>query len=373
MKKILLLTLALNSAMLFPSCGNSTDSSSKASEPVSSQSIAVEITEPITEVSEEKTHATESDITLRQISNWTIDDIWNKGFCDIYHYVENGKNSTGKDMDIEFTVDNLKIAYNKKDAYNKYILSLDDSIEEQAQLINTWNKMSEQIDILYEKVITETPRPADETYEFKYDLFKQYFDTFYPLCLKIKDPVFKSELNDIPNETENSQLTEQTTEPPKTNAINGIDVDEGLFNVTITIPAEFIQDPDATIAKASEEDGVKSCTVNEDGSITYVMTKKAHSNLIAEFKTTIDNDIDTIIQSGRYPSITDITHNDEFTDFTMYVTDYETYKNSYDGIVKLSLALYTGLYQSLKGEPVDSQDTKLHIIDNSTGEEVETS
>ena len=102
-----------------------------------------------------------------------------------------GTNSVGEQMDIDFTVSNLKIAMEKKDEYNAFIHTLDDSVPEQAQLINAWDKMMEQTDILYTKAITDTPRPSDETYEFNTDLFKQYFDTFYEVAMELDKPKFK--------------------------------------------------------------------------------------------------------------------------------------------------------------------------------------
>ena len=175
MKKILYIVTVFLCLASFTACGTSSDDSS----PKSSESIAKE------------SQSQSSDIKLNDVVNWVTGDIWNKGFCDISHYVKNGKSSTGAEMDIEFTIDNLKIAYKKAEEYNDYILSLDDSIEEQAQLINAWSKMYEQIKLLYEKVVAETPRPADQSYDFDTGLFSQYFDTFYNLAMNINEPVLK--------------------------------------------------------------------------------------------------------------------------------------------------------------------------------------
>lgn len=180
-KTAVILSLLCCTAMLV-SCGDAEESSSRKKKKADSSSAI--------SVSSEAS-SKESSIKLNDVTSWATGKIWNDGFCDIYHYVESGTNSVGEQMDIDFTVSNLKIAMEKKDEYNAFIHTLDDSVPERAQLINAWDKMMEQTDILYTKVITDTPRPSDETYEFNTDLFKQYFDTFYEVAIKLKEPAFK--------------------------------------------------------------------------------------------------------------------------------------------------------------------------------------
>ncbi len=136
MKKLLCVIMALSCVTMFASCRSDDDNGVSKVDTVSSQ-------------------AQTSDVKLMDVVNWVTLDIWNKGFCDIYHYVENGKDSTGQELDIDFTVDNLKIAYKKNEEYNEFIHSLDDSIDEQAQLIKAWDKMYEEMDTLYDKVVSD--------------------------------------------------------------------------------------------------------------------------------------------------------------------------------------------------------------------------
>lgn len=180
MKKAAFIFIILSCTALLTACGDDTESSSRRTKAKDSSSVSS------VDSMEEQT-----DIKMIDVNKWATGDIWNDGFCDIYHYIESGTNAVGDEMDIDFTVSSLKLAMEKKDEYNSFIHSLDDSVPEQAQLINAWDKMIEQTDILYQKVISETPRPSDETYEFSTDLFKQYFDSFYKLSLDIEEYKFK--------------------------------------------------------------------------------------------------------------------------------------------------------------------------------------
>ena len=177
MKRTIALLLSISCIFSMYSCGDKKSNNKKSKS--SSSKVS------------EKNSSEDEKIKIITVSNWATKDIWNDGFSDISHFLEDGKSARGYDMDIDFTLDNLKISMEKKEKYNEFIQSLDDSIPEQAQLINSWNKMCEQIDILYNKVITEKPKAGDRKYDFNTDLFYQYFRKFYEIALDIKEPKFK--------------------------------------------------------------------------------------------------------------------------------------------------------------------------------------
>jgi len=117
-----------------------------------------------------------SEDKLREINNFIITDIWNKGFCDISHYLEDGKSSTGETMDIDFTLEQLADAMNKKAEYDTFINSLED--EKYAKIKQIWNKLSPEIDRLYAQVQEKKPTANDTSYDFDTGLFTQYRDAF---------------------------------------------------------------------------------------------------------------------------------------------------------------------------------------------------
>ena len=127
------------------------------------------------------------------ILNWMTGDIWNDGIFTVKMYSERGTNSIGQQIDIDFCIENLKLAYSKKDEYNEVIHALDDSIPEQNQLIVSWDKAIEQADILIDKITTETPMPQDESYVLETDLFFQYYDSFRDYCSLFSNPTRQEE------------------------------------------------------------------------------------------------------------------------------------------------------------------------------------
>lgn len=175
-KKLLLPTLALCTAL--SACGGS-----KSAE----QTTVVETTEAVTTVpTEETTEAVEetrpqSDISLKEIEGWLIGDIWNEGFCDFYHYEEDGKSSLGETIDIDFALSRFKKNYEKKAEYDAYINSLPDSYD---SLKETWNKLSVEMDKLYDYYkdgVINSGTATDTA------LFVQYRDAFSEDIKNVED------------------------------------------------------------------------------------------------------------------------------------------------------------------------------------------
>ena len=81
--------------------------------------------------------------------------------------------------------------------------------------------------------------------------------------------------------TSTSVTTDQTSAEADTesvsdlSAISDINVEKELFDVTITIPSDYIgETTQDELDKTANENGYKA-TLNDDGSVTYVMTKNS--------------------------------------------------------------------------------------------------
>jgi hypothetical protein len=147
-----------------------------------------------------------------------------------------------------------------------------------------------------------------------------------------------------------------------------VDVDKGLMNVEITLPASMFegQDIDTVIADA-KKGGVKEVTKNEDGSLTYKMSKAKHNEMMKELETSIVDSVEEMKTSGDYPSIKEITYNKSFTEFTVEV-DKNAYENSMDGFATLGLGISGMMYQQYKGVDPNNNKVKIVVKDQATQE-----
>ena len=182
----------------------------------------------------------------------------------------------------------------------------------------------------------------------------------------------RAETSDAVEETESADSSESTVDAlDALESAGEVEVDEGLFDVTITLPADYIDEgtTQEDLDKTAEEKGYQSAILNEDGSVTYVMTKAQHQELLEDTKQSIDEAIAEIAESEDYPSITDITANDDYTNFTV-TTNHEELDMS-ESFLVLGLYIYGGMYAVYSGEEVDN----IHVdfVNSETGEIITSS
>lgn len=86
-------------------------------------------------------------------------------------------------------------------------------------------------------------------------------------------------------------------------------VDKGLINVEVTIPATLYkgQDIDSIISEAKNS-GIKEVIKNEDGSLTYKMSKSEHKKMMKELKERIVKSVEELKTSEDFVSINDVTY-----------------------------------------------------------------
>lgn len=110
------------------------------------------------------------------MKGWLISDIWNDGFCDISHFIGSGTDSTGRTMDIDFTLKKLGKAMEKKAGYDAYINSLTGA--QYDDLKDIWSSLSPEIDRLYAQLQAQKPAAGDNSYDFDLGLYDQYSEAF---------------------------------------------------------------------------------------------------------------------------------------------------------------------------------------------------
>lgn len=152
----------------------------------------------------------------------------------------------------------------------------------------------------------------------------------------------------------------------------GIEVDKGLLDVELTLPAEFFdgQTPEEIEASATKQ-GVKEVKVNEDGTVYYKMSKSDHKKMMDKLKTSIQESMDELITSGDAPSFKEIKYNKDFTNFDVTV-DREAFENSMDAFMIFTFALSGTFYNAFQGEDMDNLKITVNMIDAATNETFDT-
>lgn len=171
-------------------------------------------------------------------------------------------------------------------------------------------------------------------------------------------------------ETTSAETTAETATESETDG-RDLEVDRGILTTTITIPADFIDDLDSTIAEAEANDDVVEYTVNDDGSITYVYESGAYKEKLSAMRSGFDTTVSEMLSSGSYKAITGIAGDDDLKNVDITVSSQQDYENSMDGFAMLGLYMYTGYYQVFCGAS-GNYSTTFHIIDASTGTEFST-
>lgn len=167
------------------------------------------------------------------------------------------------------------------------------------------------------------------------------------------------------NQEDNDDNGESDEENTDFNGLGDVDVDEGLTEVSITVPADYIGDStQEDLDKEVKEKGFISATLNADGSATYVMTKDQHTELMKQIVQSIDESLAEYIGSEDYPNITAIEANENYTSFT--VTTKSTELSFMESFLVMGLYMYGGMYGIFSGEKVDN----IHVdfVNADTGE-----
>ena len=153
---------------------------------------------------------------------------------------------------------------------------------------------------------------------------------------------------------------------------SAVKVDESLFNVDVTLAASFFDDmTEDEIKEKAKENGYLSCKINEDGSVTYTMTKKKHTEMLNQLKDNLDELISGYLNGdNKVSSFVDIQHNEDFSEVNIYV-DSSQY-TSWDSLYAMSFYIAGAYYQAYSGVSADDVDVVVNFVDDSTQEILNT-
>lgn len=158
--------------------------------------------------------------------------------------------------------------------------------------------------------------------------------------------------------------------------LQDVEVDRGFFTVEVTIPANLFGDlvedrTEEEIAANAEESGYIDYTMNDDGSVTYVMPRGVYEEALAEMKQSLDVSIEEIVSES--PDVfQSITYDRSVTAFDV-VVDRPSFEADFAAsFVGFTLGITGLFYQIFEGVASDDQEVMIYFIDGATGESFES-
>ena len=146
--------------------------------------------------------------------------------------------------------------------------------------------------------------------------------------------------------------------------IGKVEVEQKLLSVEITVPADFVGETTQADLDANVSAGkFLSAKLNDDGSVTYKMTKGQHKEVMEGIKQSIEEALDEMIASEDY-SFTKIEPNADFTKFAVTTTSSEL--NLAESFSVLAFYMYGGMYNIFNGTEVEN--IAVDFINEATGQ-----
>ncbi len=142
-------------------------------------------------------------------------------------------------------------------------------------------------------------------------------------------------------------------------SLGKVEAENGIFFVTLTLPADFVGE-DITQESIDANAGVDyiSGKLNEDGSVTYRMTKRQHKAMLDMITESFDEALQGLVDDEQY-TFTDIKHNNSYSEFDVYLSTDQI--GLAEGFAALGFYLYAGVYSTFSGHTPD------HILVNYYG------
>jgi len=154
-------------------------------------------------------------------------------------------------------------------------------------------------------------------------------------------------------------------------AIGDIEVDNGLLTVTVTLPADLVEGAtQADIDKDIDDGEILDGSLNEDGSVTYVMSSAQHNAILDEMREGFDEIVaeEEKTNPGLYE---EVTFNDDMGEFEVVVASEQKYRDSMS-MMGLGLQFGASFFQIFYGVPEEDRHVVITYIDSQTGDVIDT-
>lgn len=156
------------------------------------------------------------------------------------------------------------------------------------------------------------------------------------------------------SETETETLSEEEQleeDRDELSAIGDVEVENGILTVSVTVPSDFVGETTQDELDEKAGDTYVSAKLNDDGSVTYKMTKNQHKEMLEGIVEGIDSSLQDMVDDDSY-SFTSIKHNDDYTQFDVTISGTEL--NFSDSFATLAFYMYGGLYGIFSGHRADN-------------------
>lgn len=134
----------------------------------------------------------------------------------------------------------------------------------------------------------------------------------------------------------------------KLESLGNIQTENGILTVTITMPADLAKGTTQEELDAAKGKSYLSAVVNEDGSVTFKMTRLQHRNMLNQLSDSFESSIQEMIDDNETYTISKVTHNRDFTVFDVTLDGTEAGLN--DSFSVLSFYMYGGIYGVFSGQ-----------------------
>ncbi|MCF0259845.1 MAG: hypothetical protein HUJ54_08295 [Erysipelotrichaceae bacterium] len=149
--------------------------------------------------------------------------------------------------------------------------------------------------------------------------------------------------------------------------------EENGETVTVTLPAFLVQgQKEEDLKAAAQKEGYDSCVLNEDGTVTYVMTAQVNRQMTEKLQKSFVSSVENMMKSKDVPQSYDsVTYNDTGSKIDIQINP-SLYK---EGDTGYAAGLFIpGLYwQCFNGTDAKSADVLINFINKNTGEMIESS
>lgn len=139
--------------------------------------------------------------------------------------------------------------------------------------------------------------------------------------------------------------------------------------VTIVIPTVYESVKTQEEADSiKEQNGYESAVLGEDGSLTVVMSRSRHEELISRFRESVDKAVSEIVSADDGSTIEKIEYNDDYSVFTVTVSGDEI--GTVERQTADELVMYGTLYHIYSGSNVDH--ITVDYVSSGSGEVIES-